>query len=181
LLRPRQQDKAVSMESTFTVGVLTISDKGSQGKREDKSGEVALRLLQENGFSVIKRKIVPDDRRQIIETLCEWADKDCLSLIVTSGGTGLSPTDQTPQAMEEVIDYQVPGIAEAMRAASLRKTPHAMLSRAMAGVRRRSLIINLPGSPGGVQDNLSVVLPALKHGLSKLGGDMSDCATLIER
>lgn len=165
------------MEKAFTAGVLTISDKGSQGKREDKSGELALKLLQGNGFSVIRRKIVPDNPRQIIETLCEWVDKHGLSLIVTSGGTGLSPTDLTPQAMKEVIHYQVPGIAEAMRAASLKKTPHAMLSRAMAGVRGRSLIINLPGSPGGVEDNLSVVLPALKHALEKLAGDMSDCTT----
>ena len=165
------------MEKAFTAGVLTISDKGSQGKREDTSGEIAVKLLQENGFSVLRRKIVPDDPRQIMDAICEWADKDCLSLIVTSGGTGLSPSDRTPQAMAEVIDYPVPGIAEAMRAASGKKTPHAMLSRAMAGVRGRCLIINLPGSPGGVQDNLGVVLPALPHALSKLAGDMSDCAT----
>ncbi len=164
------------MESSFTAGVLTISDKGSQGKREDTSGELARRLLQESGFSVVRRKTVPDNPRQIVDTLCEWADKDCLSLIVTSGGTGLSPTDLTPQSMEEIIDYPVPGIAEAMRATSIKKTPHAMLSRAMAGVRGRCLIINLPGSPGGVQENLEVVLPALPHALSKLGGDTSDCA-----
>ena len=164
------------MEKAFTAGVLTISDKGSQGKREDASGEIAFQLLQDNGFTVVRRKIVPDNPRQIVDTLCEWADKDCLSLIVTSGGTGLSPTDLTPQAMERVFDFLVPGIAEAMRAASAIKTPHAMLSRAMAGVRGRCLIINLPGSPGGVQDNLSVVLPALPHALAKLAGDMSDCA-----
>jgi molybdenum cofactor synthesis domain-containing protein len=165
------------MGKEFPTGVLTISDKGSQGKRVDESGKTAVSLLQGEGFSVVQTKIVPDDRQRIAKTLSEWVDKDCLSLIVTSGGTGLSPSDVTPQAMKEVIDFEVPGMAEAMRAESLKKTPHAMISRAMVGVRKRCLIINLPGSPGGVKDNLSVVLPALKHALEKLGGDMSDCAT----
>jgi molybdopterin adenylyltransferase len=164
------------MGKGFPTGVLTISDKGSQGKRVDESGKTAVSLLQEAGFSVVQTKIVPDDRQQIARTLIEWADKDCLALVVTSGGTGLSPSDVTPQAMKEVIDFEVPGMAEAMRAESLKKTPHAMISRAMAGVRKRCLIINLPGSPGGVRDNLSVVMPALKHALEKLGGDTSDCA-----
>jgi molybdenum cofactor synthesis domain-containing protein len=166
------------MEEVFTAGILTISDKGSQGKREDESGTIAARMLEKEGYSIVRRKVVPDNRRQIADTLVEWAEKDCLSLVVTSGGTGLSPTDVTPQAMKDVIEYEVPGFAEAMRAESLRRTPHAMLSRAMAGVRRKCLIINLPGSPGGVKDNLSVVLPALKHGLSKLGGDTADCASI---
>jgi molybdenum cofactor synthesis domain-containing protein len=164
------------MGKGFPTGVLTISDKGSQGKRVDESGKTAVSLLQEAGFSVEQTKIVPDDRQQIARTLIEWADKDCLALVVTSGGTGLSPSDVTPQAMKEVIDFEVPGMAEAMRAESLKKTPHAMISRAMAAVRKRCLIINLPGSPGGVRDNLSVVLPALKHALEKLGGETSDCA-----
>ena len=165
------------MGKGFPTGVLTISDKGSQGKRVDESGKTAVSLLQGAGFSVVQTKIVPDDREQITRTLIEWAEKDCLSLVVTSGGTGLSPSDVTPQAMKEVIDFEVPGMAEAMRAESLKKTPHAMISRAMAGVRKRCLIINLPGSPGGVKDNLSVVLPALKHAFEMLAGDTSDCAT----
>ncbi|MBW2610515.1 MAG: MogA/MoaB family molybdenum cofactor biosynthesis protein [Deltaproteobacteria bacterium] len=165
------------MDRQFRVGVLTISDKGSRGERKDESGDIAVRMLEGEGFSTIKRSIVADDRKQIADTLVEWVDNDGLSLIITSGGTGLSPTDVTPQAMQEVIDYQVPGISEAMRAASLEKTAHGMLSRAIAGVRGTCLIINLPGSPGGVKDNLSVVLPALEHALSKLGGDTSDCAT----
>lgn len=165
------------MEEKIRAGILTISDKASRGERRDESGEAAARMLEGEGFSILKKKVVPDDRQQIVDTLVEWADGDGLSMIVTSGGTGLSPTDVTPQAMGELIDYEVPGMAEAMRAASLKKTPHAMLSRAMAGVRGTCLIINLPGSPGGVKDNLSVVIPALKHALSKLGGDPSDCAT----
>ena len=169
------------MGKDFPAGVLTISDKGSQGKRVDESGKTAASLLQGAGFSVVQTRIVPDDRPQIAGTLTEWVDKDCLSLIVTSGGTGLSPSDVTPQAMKEVIDFEVPGMAEAMRAESFKKTPHAMISRAMVGVRKRCLIINLPGSPGGVRDNLSVVLPALKHALEKLAGDTSDCAAPMER
>jgi molybdopterin adenylyltransferase len=165
------------IQTQFQAGVLTISDKGSQGLRKDDSGEVVAGMLSEQGFSVIKREIIPDDRKQISDTLVRWVDNEGLSLIVTSGGTGLSPTDVTPQAMEQVIDYQVPGMAEAMRAESLKKTPHAMISRAMVGVRKTCLIINVPGSPKGAGENLSVVLPALNHALSKLTGDMSDCAT----
>lgn len=164
------------MQKEIRAGVLTISDKGAKGLREDESGEIILRMLEDFGLTVVKREIIPDDRQQIADTLIMWVDKDGLALIITSGGTGLSPTDVTPQAMEQIIDYQVPGLAEAMRAASLKKTPHAMISRAMAGVRDSSLIINLPGSPRGAEENLSVVLPALDHGLSKLAGDTTDCA-----
>ncbi len=164
------------MQKELRAGVLTISDKGAKGLREDESGEIILQMLEKFGLTVVKRKIIPDDRQQIADTLIMWVDKDGLALIITSGGTGLSSTDVTPQAMEQVIDYRVPGLAEAMRAASLKKTPHAMISRAMAGVRDSSLIINLPGSPRGAEENLSVVLPALDHGLSKLAGDTTDCA-----
>ena len=160
----------------MSVGILTISDKGSKGLREDKSGDTLVRIIEEKGYSVLKRDIVPDDRRRIADKISLWVDEECLSLIVTSGGTGLSPTDVTPQAMRDIIDYEVPGMAEAMRAESLKKTPHAMISRAIVGVRKTTLIINLPGSPKGAQENLSVVLPALDHALSKLGGDPSDCA-----
>lgn len=164
------------MENGTRAGVLTISTKGAAGLRDDESGETVQRMLEEKGFLVVRRHIIPDRLQQIADTLLAWVDEDNLTLIVTSGGTGLSPGDVTPQAMERVIDYPVPGMAEAMRAESLKKTPHAMLSRAMAGVRKASLIINLPGSPTGAGENLSVVLPALGHGLAKLGGDTSDCA-----
>lgn len=159
------------------AGVLTISDKGSQGLRKDESGEIVTGMLERQGYEVIKKLIVPDNVENISRTIKEWVDEDQLSLIITSGGTGLSPTDVTPQAMKKVLDYEVPGMAEAMRSASLKKTPHAMMSRAMAGVRKATLVINLPGSPGGAKDNLSVVLPALNHAISKLGGDTSDCAS----
>ncbi len=164
------------MDRGVKTGVLTISDKGSRDLREDESGRIVARMLAGEGFLVLKKKIVPDKQEQIVDTLKRWVDRDRLSLIVTSGGTGLSPTDVTPQAMEEVIDFEVPGMAEAMRAESLKKTPYAMISRAMAGVRGGCLIINLPGSPRGASENLSVVLPALNHALSKLAGDPSDCA-----
>lgn len=165
------------MSDKFKAGVLTMSDKGSRGERVDESGDLAFSMLEVYGFEMVIKDIVPDSEETIINTLIEWCDIKNLSLIVTSGGTGLSPTDVTPQAMLKVIDFEVPGISEAMRSASLLKTPHAMISRAMAGVRGSCLIINLPGSPKGVKENLEVVLPALKHALSKLSGDTTDCAS----
>ena len=161
----------------ITAGILTISDKGSRGLRKDESGDVIVRMLEEKGCLVAKRDVVPDERDRISRLLALWADTEGLRLIVTSGGTGLSPRDVTPQAMEDIIDYPVPGMAEAMRAESLKKTPHAMISRAMVGVRSACLIINLPGSPRGARENLAVLLPALDHALEKLAGDPSDCAT----
>ncbi|MCF8082975.1 MAG: MogA/MoaB family molybdenum cofactor biosynthesis protein [Deltaproteobacteria bacterium] len=158
------------------AGVLTISDKGSQGLRADESGDLVARMLHGQGITVARQAIVPDDLEQIVHTLATWVDHEGLTLIITTGGTGLSPRDLTPQAMKQVIDYEVPGMADAMRAESLKKTPHAMLSRAMAGVRKASLIINLPGSPRGARENLQVILPALPHGLSKLAGDPTECA-----
>jgi molybdenum cofactor synthesis domain-containing protein len=158
------------------AGVLTISDKGFVGKRKDESGPLVAEILTKAGYIVEKQSIVPDDYEKIVECLITWVDKENLSLIVTTGGTGVSPTDITPEAMLKVIKYQIPGMAEAMRAASLTKTPHAMLSRAMVGVRGESLIINLPGSPEGAKENLAVILPALNHGLAKISGDMSDCS-----
>ena len=165
------------MGNGIRAGVLTISTKGAAGLRNDESGEAVRRILEEKGFEVVRGHIISDQLQTIADTLMAWVDEDNLALIVTSGGTGLSPNDVTPQAMEKVIDYQVPGMAEAMRAESLKKTPHAMISRAMVGVRKNCLIINLPGSPKGASENLSVVLPALGHSLAKLGGDTSDCGS----
>ncbi len=157
------------------AAILVISDKASLGQREDKSGEVIAEILEQNGFDVIEKKIVPDEKDQIVAVLKEWSEKEEIPLIITTGGTGVSPRDVTPQATKEVVDYEIPGIAEAMRAKSLQITPHAMLSRAIAGVRKRSLIINLPGSPSGAKDNLLVVIPALEHALLKISGDTSEC------
>ncbi|HIC85063.1 MAG TPA: MogA/MoaB family molybdenum cofactor biosynthesis protein [Desulfobacterales bacterium] len=162
----------------FRVGVLTISDKGAAGQRQDESGQVVQGLLREAGLEVVESLVIPDEQDQIQDILISWCDKTRLNLIVTTGGTGLPPRDVPPQATLAVIDYEVPGIAEAMRSESLKITPHAMLSRAVAGVRGQTLIINLPGSPRAAKENLEVVIPALHHGLSKLGGDPTDCAPL---
>jgi molybdenum cofactor synthesis domain-containing protein len=162
---------------TIKAGVLTVSDKGSRGERKDESGVAVAEMITDHGYSIRKKDVVPDDRAIISRTLLQWVDEHGLNLILTSGGTGLSPRDVTPQATLDIIEFQVPGIAEAMRSASLKKTPHAMISRAVAGVRNSCLIINLPGSKKGAVENLEAVMPALDHALSKLLGDTSDCAT----
>ncbi|WP_020676632.1 MogA/MoaB family molybdenum cofactor biosynthesis protein [Geopsychrobacter electrodiphilus] len=159
----------------FSIGVLTLSDKGSRGEREDTSGVLIGEMVSHLG-DVVCYQVIPDDVATIELTLCRWVDEVRLDLILTTGGTGLTPRDVTPQATARVLDYQVPGMAEAMRAASLLKTPHAMLSRALVGVRTNSLIVNLPGSPKAARENLEVLLPALPHALAKLKGDPSDCA-----
>ncbi len=164
-------------EQLFRIGVLTLSDKGARGEREDESGRLLAELVAPLG-TVNRYQVIADDQETIVLMLTKWTDDLHLDLILTTGGTGLSPRDVTPQATERVLDYQVPGMAEAMRAVSMRKTPHAMLSRALVGVRGKTLIINLPGSPKAVRENLAALLPALPHALLKLKGDPSDCAVL---
>ncbi|MEA3469291.1 MAG: MogA/MoaB family molybdenum cofactor biosynthesis protein [Thermodesulfobacteriota bacterium] len=161
--------------SRFTFGVLTMSDKGSRGEREDTSGPFLLRLLAEQGFQQKSYAIVPDRVERIKETLLSWVDEEQVDLIVTTGGTGVAPTDVTPEAMRDVIEKEIPGMAEAMRAESLKKTPNAVLSRGKAGIRKKSLIINLPGSEKAVRENIAVLLPCLAHALDKIQGGTSDC------
>jgi len=160
----------------FKVAILTISDRGSKGEREDSSGPTIREMIKELPAEVIHYEIIPDEKEQIAKVLIKCADELGTDLILTTGGTGLSPRDVTPDATLKVIDKEVPGFSEAMRAESLKKTPHAMISRALVGIRGSSLIVNLPGSPKSVKENLAVILPALPHALSKLKGDPSECA-----
>ncbi len=160
----------------FSAGIITVSDKGSQGKRQDLSGPAIAEMLAEAGIEIKQTLIIPDEVEQIQKTIIQFADVEKLDVILTTGGTGVSPRDLTPDATLKVIDKEVPGMAEAMRLASMKITPHAMISRAVAGIRGRCLIINLPGSPKGARENLTAVLPALQHAIEKIKGDDRDCA-----
>ena len=161
----------------FRVGVITASDKGAAGLREDLSGPAIRELLEETGeYAVAQYRILPDERELLRDTMARWCDEGLVDLILTTGGTGFSPRDCTPEATIDVCERLAPGIPEAMRAKSLAITPRAMLSRAAAGIRKGTLIVNLPGSPKAVRENLGFILPALGHGLEILEEKASECA-----
>jgi len=156
------------------VGILTVSDKGARGEREDRSGPAIREIIEAAGGEIVRARIVPDEQDEIRAALVEWSDEG-LDLILTTGGTGFSPRDWTPEATKAVLDRETPGIAEAMRRAGMEKTPTAMLSRAAAGIRKRTLIVNLPGSEKAVRESLEAILPALPHGVEVLKGTASEC------
>jgi len=158
------------------TAILVLSDKGSRGERIDGSGPALAGWLAERGAEVVRTALIPDEAAQIEATLRDWADSGSFDLIVTCGGTGVSPRDVTPEATSRVIEREIPGLGEEMRRASAAITPHALLSRAIAGIRRQTLIINLPGSPKGALENLAAVWPAIPHGIAKMQGDPADCA-----
>ncbi len=157
------------------VGILVISDKASRKERKDESGPIMKELVKKLPAEVSEYKIIPDEKDQIKENLINWVDKLRLDLILTSGGTGIGPRDVTPEATKEVIEKDLPGFVEAMRIKGLEKTPFSMLSRALVGVRKKSLIVNLPGSPKAVKENLEVILPAVQHGIEILKGEINEC------
>lgn len=158
------------------AAVLTISDKGSRGERIDGTGPAVMEILKKNDYAVEYYRIVPDEQEQIENELKFICDELKINLVLTNGGTGFSKRDITPEATKNVIEKYVPGIGEVMRASSLKITPKAMLSRAIAGIRGDSLIVNLPGSPKGACENLEVIIPGLKHGIEILTGEASECA-----
>jgi molybdenum cofactor synthesis domain-containing protein len=156
------------------TAILTLSDKGSKGERADTSGPAIEKLIKKIDSELVSCDILPDEKGLIKKKLISLCKKT--DLIITTGGTGVSPRDVTPDATREVIQYEIPGIAEEMRRESLKKTPFAMISRAVAGVRGRTLIVNLPGSPKAVRENLSAILPVLGHAIEKIKGGTEDCA-----
>ena len=157
------------------TGILTISDKASQGLREDLGGPGLQKLLDRQHYLVAATATVPDDIPAIVKALVDWADRDKLDLILTTGGTGVSPRDITPEATAQVLHKEIPGMAEAMRAEGLRHTPLAQISRAKAGFRGETLIVNLPGSLKAIEEMFPVILPALPHALEKIKGHAGDC------
>ncbi|MDR2302738.1 MAG: MogA/MoaB family molybdenum cofactor biosynthesis protein [Deltaproteobacteria bacterium] len=164
------------MTRAYRAAVITLSDKGSAGEREDVSGAKVADILTKAGFEIKKRLILPDDRKTLAQNLAQFSDSGEVDFIATTGGTGFSPRDWTPEATMDVADRVVPGLAELMRLEGYKKTPRAMLSRGVAVIRAKTLIVNLPGSPKAVDENLNAIVPILDHALEVLAGDSGDCA-----
>lgn len=160
----------------YRTAIITASDSGYAGAREDKSAQVIREILSASGYETVSYTLLPDDRETLAEAMRDICDNEKAELILTTGGTGFSPRDITPEATLDVIERNAPGIPEAMRALSMSITPRAMLTRAVAGIRKKTLIINLPGSPKAVRECLEFILPSLSHGLDILTGADSDCA-----
>jgi molybdenum cofactor synthesis domain-containing protein len=163
--------------SRIRAAILTVSDKGSRGERTDQSGPALSGWLAEHGVEIAVTAIIADEQSLIASVLRQWSDSNDTDLILTTGGTGVSPRDVTPEATQQVLQRVIPGFGEAMRAASATKTPFAIVSRAVCGIRNRTLILNLPGSPRAAVENLEAVWPAVPHTIGKLQGDPADCAT----
>jgi molybdopterin adenylyltransferase len=153
------------------IGIVTLSDRSSRGDRPDASGSALVEVVEQRGWQVVQTQILPDEMEPLVDLLTRWAESGDLDIILTTGGTGFSTRDITPEASLKVIQRPAPGLAEAMRSASLAITPHAMLSRATAGIRARTLIVNLPGSPRGAVENLNVLIPVLPHAVQVLRDD----------
>ncbi len=170
-------DRNLVQVERYKVAVVTLSDKGARGERIDESGPLICKMMEENGYEVLEKYIIADDQKGIEELLIELCDYKKLSLILTTGGTGFSVRDRAPEATMAVAERNAPGIAEAMRADSMKITPRAMLSRAASVIRGGTLIVNLPGSPKAAKENLESILPSLGHGLDILTGSASECAT----
>lgn len=166
----------VASTNPIRAAILTVSDKGSRGERIDKSGPALAQWLSERGVEIATTSMVADEQDLIAKSIEQWSDSGDADLILTTGGTGVSPRDVTPEATMRVLDRIIPGFSEVMRATSLSKTPYAMVSRAVCGIRKRTLILNLPGSPAGAVENLEAVWRAVPHAVRKLQGDMTDCA-----
>ncbi|MDD5747937.1 MAG: MogA/MoaB family molybdenum cofactor biosynthesis protein [Actinomycetota bacterium] len=161
-------------EKIFKAAVVTVSDRGAAGEREDRSGVVVCEVLEKAGIRILRREIVPDDFERLRNLLEELTGAG-FDLVVTTGGTGISPRDVTPEATLSVAEKEIPGMAEAMRMESMKKTPHAMISRAVCGIRGHTIIVNLPGSPKGAVECLNVVIPAIPHAIEVASGRVSEC------
>lgn len=168
--------KVIDREIPFTAAVITLSDKGFKGEREDLSGPIIVNRLKEEGYEIIETILIPDEKKMLQQSLIRLCDQRDVSLILTTGGTGCAPRDITPEATKELFDKEVPGISEAIRAESFKITPHAMLSRGVSGIRNKTLIINLPGSPKACLESMEVFIKPIKHALKLIRGEEKECA-----